>query len=97
VGSKVGSERVVAGYPRKKAVVEATLAFDVRFGEDSQWTKGGKLHGLGPENPVTGGNARKPDRSSARIMFAGDGRSQSYLYEQSPDKKFGMVMQGRAN
>ncbi len=90
VGSKEGSERIVAGYPLKKAVTEATLAFDVRFGEDFQWVKGGKLHGLGPENPVTGGNAREPDRWSARIMFAGDGRSQSYLYEQSPDKKFGV-------
>lgn len=90
VGSKVGSERVVVGYPLKKPVMEATLAFDVRFGEDFQWVKGGKLHGLGPENPVTGGNAREPDRWSARIMFAGDGRSKSYLYEQSPDKKFGV-------
>jgi hypothetical protein len=90
VGSKVGSERVVEGYPLKKAVTEATLAFDVRFGEDFQWVKGGKLHGLGPENPVTGGNAREPHRWSARIMFAGDGRSKSYLYEQSPNKKYGV-------
>ena len=90
VGSKEGSERVVVGYPLKRAVMEATLAFDVRFGEDFQWVKGGKLHGLGPENPVTGGNAREPDRWSARIMFAGDGRSHSYLYEQSRDKKFGV-------
>jgi hypothetical protein len=90
VGSNEGSERVVASYPLKKAVMDATLTFDVRFGEDFQWVKGGKLHGLGPENPVTGGNAREPDRWSARIMFAADGRSQSYLYEQSPDKKFGV-------
>jgi hypothetical protein len=90
VGSKEGSERVVVGYPLKKAVMEATLAFDVRFGEDFQWVKGGKLHGLGPENPVTGGKAREPDRWSARIMFSGDARSKSYLYEQSPDKKFGV-------
>ena len=90
VGSKAGSERVVAGYPLKQAVTEATLAFDVRFGEDFQWVKGGKLHGLGPENPVTGGNPREPHRWSARIMFAGDGRSKSYLYEQSPDKKYGV-------
>jgi hypothetical protein len=82
VGSKVGSERVVAGYPLKKAVMEATLAFDVRFSED--------FHGLGPENPVTGGNAREPHRWSARIMFSGDGRSKSYLYEQSPNKKYGV-------
>ena len=90
VGSKVGSEGVVAGYPLRKAVMEATLAFDVRFGEDFQWVGGGKLHGLGPEHPVTGGNAREPDRWSARVMFGGDGRSKAYLYEQSPDKKYGV-------
>lgn len=90
VGSKVGSDRVVARYPLRKAVTEATLSFDVRFGEDFQWVRGGKLHGLGPENPVTGGNAREPDRWSARIMFDGKGRSKSYLYEQSPSKKYGV-------
>ena len=90
VGSKEGSERVVVGYPLKKAVTEATLSFHVRFSEDFQWVKGGKLHGLGPENPVTGGRAREPHRWSARIMFGGDGRSKSYLYEQSPDKKYGV-------
>lgn len=90
VGSKEGSERIVAKYPLRKAVMEASLSFDVRFSEDFQWVKGGKLHGLGPENPITGGNERRPDGWSARLMFAESGRSHSYLYEQSPDKKFGV-------
>lgn len=90
VGSKEGSERVVMRHPLKKAVEEATLSFDVRFGEDFQWVKGGKLHGLGPENPVTGGNDRAPEKWSARLMFGGEGQTKSYLYEQSPDKKFGI-------
>lgn len=90
VGSKDGSERIVARYPLRKAVMEASLSFDVRFGEDFQWVKGGKLHGLGPENAITGGNARQPDGWSARLMFADKGRSHSYLYEQSPDKKYGI-------
>lgn len=96
VGSDEGSERIVASYPLRKAVMEATLTFDVRFDKDFQWVKGGKLHGLGPENPVTGGNERKPDRWSARLMFAEDGRSHSYLYEQSPDKKFGVGDKSKA-
>lgn len=90
VGSKEGSDRVLAKCPLLKAVMVASLSFDVRFGEDFQWVKGGKLHGLGPENPITGGNERKPDGWSARLMFAGNARSHSYLYEQSPDKKYGI-------
>jgi hypothetical protein len=90
VGSKEGSERIVIRHPLKKAVEEANLSFDVRFGEDFQWVKGGKLHGLGPENPVTGGNDRAPEKWSARLMFGSEDRTKSYLYEQSPDKKFGI-------
>lgn len=90
VGSKVGSDRIVASYPLRRAVMEASLSYDVRFGEDFQWVRGGKLHGLGPEKPVTGGNAREPERWSARVMFQGEGRSKSYLYEQSPNTKYGV-------
>lgn len=35
----------------------ATLVFDVRFDHDFQWMLEGKLHGLGPAKPVTGGRA----------------------------------------
>jgi hypothetical protein len=90
VGSGEGSERIVMRHPLKKAVEEATLTFDVRFGEDFQWVKGGKLHGLGPDKPVTGGHKREPARWSARLMFGGKGETKSYLYEQSPDKKYGI-------
>jgi hypothetical protein len=96
VGSKEGSERIVIRHPLKKAVEEATLSFDVRFGEDFQWVKGGKLHGLGPVNPVTGGNERAPEKWSARLMFGAEGKSTSYLYDQSPDKKFGISSTSKA-
>lgn len=90
VGFEEGSERVVSRFSLSRQVMEATLSFDVRFGEDFQWVKGGKLHGLGPEVPVTGGNDRSPEKWSARVMFGGKGETKSYLYEQSPDKKYGV-------
>ena len=90
VGSAEGSERVLLRFPLSRRVTEATLSFDVRFGEDFQWVKGGKLHGLGPDEPVTGGRERSPEKWSARLMFDGKGGSKSYLYEQSPDKKYGV-------
>jgi len=90
VGYEQGSGRIVASYPLSGRVKEATLSYDVRFSEDFQWVRGGKLHGLGPENPVTGGDPRMPEKWSARVMFKPDGRSMSYLYEQSPDTKYGV-------
>jgi hypothetical protein len=90
VGFDQGSERVVSRFPLSRNVMEATLSYDVRFGEDFQWVKGGKLHGLGPDDPVTGGKERAPEKWSARLMFGGKGETKSYLYEQSPDKKYGI-------
>jgi hypothetical protein len=90
VGYDEGSKRVVSRFPLSRQVMEATLSFDVRFGEDFQWVKGGKLHGLGPEEPVTGGKDRAPEKWSARLMFDGKGHTKSYLYEQSPDEKYGV-------
>lgn len=90
VGYEEGSERVLSRFRLSRQVMEATLSFDVRFDKDFQWVKGGKLHGLGPENPVTGGNERSPEKWSARLMFDGSGRSRAYLYDQSPDEKYGV-------
>jgi hypothetical protein len=39
------------------------------FDQDWQWVLGGKLHGLGPEQPITGGNERLPTGWSARVTF----------------------------
>ena len=90
VGYKRGSERVVFRYPIGAKVDEATLSFDVRFDRDFQWTHGGKLHGLGPRKPITGGKERKPDGWSARVMFKKDGRCATYLYDQDEKKKYGV-------
>lgn len=90
VGYKEGSERVLARFPLARSVEEATLSFDVRFGENFEWVKGGKLHGLGPQYPVTGGDPREPNKWSARVMFKRGGRSMSYLYEQGVGEKYGV-------
>ena len=90
VGYERGSKRVVMRYPLAKKVMEATLSFDVKFDDDFQWVKGGKLHGLGPKSPVTGGKERHPKGWSARVVFKGEGRCQTYLYDQDKTKKWGV-------
>ncbi|QDV40601.1 Arylsulfatase [Stieleria neptunia] len=90
VGYDRGSERVVVRLPLGKAVEQATLSYDVCFEEGFQWVRSGKLHGLGPARPITGGRPRKPDGWSARMLFKSRGRCATYLYEQSVEKTFGV-------
>lgn len=89
VGCPQGSERVVVRHPLASSAREAELSFDVCFEEDFQWTGGGKLHGLGPAHPVTGGNSRAPEKWSARAVFKPEGDVATYIYDQSPGKKYG--------
>jgi len=89
VGYARGSERVTATLALSASTSAAKLAFDVRFDDDFQWVLGGKLHGLAPANSVTGGNARRPDGWSARLMFGNRGGCLTYLYDQS-DNKWGI-------
>lgn len=90
VGYELGSERIVRNVPLGSSVAEATLVFDVLFEEGFQWTLGGKLHGLGPERPVTGGRDRRSDGWSARMMFNPDGVCGSYLYDQNHERRYGV-------
>lgn len=90
VGYERGSKRVVIRFPLKEQVKEATLSYDVCFEEDFQWVLGGKLHGLGPEAPITGGNPRKPGGWSARITFKPDGHCATYLYDQQLEITYGI-------
>ncbi|MFT5905422.1 MAG: hypothetical protein ACI9E1_001020 [Cryomorphaceae bacterium] len=94
VGYSKGSQRVTGRFALSKKVTEATLSFDVMFEEDFQWVKGGKLHGLGPENGVTGGKARRADTWSARMMFQEQGKLGYYIYDQDPKKKWGLEKSG---
>lgn len=65
----------------------ATLSYDVKFEDGFDFSRGGKLPGLGPENPVTGGDPMKPAGWSARPMWREDGLLTSYTYHQDkPDR-----------
>lgn len=90
VGYDRGSERIVRRHSLKKAVSEATLSYDVKFPEDFQFVRGGKLHGLGPQSPVTGGHDREPHRWSARVVFSGNGSVRTYVYDQTEDVTYGV-------
>ena len=90
VANSHGSERVLASFPLGDGMKEATLSFAVKFGEDFKWVKGGKLHGLGPKKPITGGAKRRPEGWSARLMWRENGHAQNYLYDQSSSKTFGV-------
>jgi len=90
VGYPRGSHRVLARHPIGTKTDRATLSFDVCFDRDFQWTHGGKLHGLAPKNPITGGEDRHPQGWSARIMFEHGGRCATYLYDQDKTEKYGI-------
>ena len=87
-GTKRGSERIINTFKLSRPLDEATLVFDVKFDEDFQFRKGGKLHGLGPDNRVTGGNKMKPDGWSARAMWDPAGLH-TYVYCQNKKNKYG--------
>lgn len=87
-GFKQGSERIVRGIDLPRHVDDATLLYDVRFDRNFQFSRGGKLHGLGPDQPITGGRPMKPDGWSARIMWHPSGVN-TYVYSQNKKRKYG--------
>jgi len=89
VGGDMGSERVVVRYPLPEKVTFARLSFDVFFEEDWQWVRAGKLHGVGPLQPVTGGRTKHPEGWSSRMMWRKDGGVVNYLYDQDETHKYG--------
>ena len=88
-GYERGSKRVTARYKLGERGLEYTLNYDVKFDVDFQFVKGGKLHGLGPDVPITGGKAMRPDGWSARVTFKEEGSVRSYLYSQNKDGRYG--------
>ncbi len=90
VGSDVGSDRIVRRITLDERGTEYTLSYDVRFDEDFQFVRGGKLHGLGPDRVISGGQERRPDGWSARVNFAGGGGVRTYIYEQDGETQWGV-------
>lgn len=89
IGFEQGSRRVVRQMPLGERGEEYTLVFDVRFDEDFQFVRGGKLHGLGPARPIAGGRDMRPDGWSARANFAAGGEARTYLYNQDQPGTWG--------
>lgn len=89
VGGPMGSERVVRHLPLGERGPEYTLDYDVKFDRDFQFVDGGKLHGLGPDKPVTGGDPIRADGWSARVMWRTGGHVELYTYHQAQQGKYG--------
>lgn len=90
-GNEEGSRRVLAKAPLEVPAVEYALGFAVRFCPGFDFAKGGKLHGLGPREPVTGGKPVTPAGWSARLMFRANGGLMTYVYHQEQPRRFGEV------
>jgi hypothetical protein len=88
-GGPRGSERITARHNFGERGLEYSLSYDVKFDHDFQFVKGGKLHGLGPDSPITGGKSMQPGGWSARVTFKEEGSIRSYLYCQNKDGQYG--------
>lgn len=93
-GYERGSKRLLRGYVLPETT-EATLLFDVRFDQDFQFVRGGKLHGFGPDKPVTGGEETRANGWSARLNFRKDGKISTYVYEQDKESKWGIAKESK--
>ena len=89
VGNAHGSERIVVRYPLGVTGTDFTLVYDVWLAPDFQFVLGGKMHGLGPAQPVTGGDPLRPDGWSSRVMWREGGAPVTYVYHQHQPGKFG--------
>ena len=88
-GYEKGSRRVVVTHPLGGKSIDGTLSYDVKFCTGFDFVKGGKLHGLAPVEPVTGGQPVSANKWSARISFRRNGGISSYTYHQDLPGPFG--------
>lgn len=87
-----GSNSSGAGWRFKFASFEAVeLSYKVRFGEDFDFVKGGKLPGLcGGPKTITGGDpVNGLEGFSARLMWRKGGRGEAYVYHVHKKAKYG--------
>ncbi len=70
---------------------EAELRYTLRFSEDFDFVKGGKLPGLcgGPDNVSGGRPADGKNGFSARLMWRKDGRGEAYVYHKNQKSNYG--------
>ncbi|GGD19261.1 hypothetical protein GCM10011342_29920 [Aquisalinus flavus] len=89
VGSEKGSERIVVRHDLPLAGTDFTLRYDVWLPDSFQFVRGGKMHGLGPDRPVTGGDPIRADGWSSRVMWRAGGGPVNYVYHQGQPGKYG--------
>ena len=89
VGGPTGSDGFAFDIPLARPAVEYTLSYAVRFEPGFQFVHGGKLPGLGPARPVTGGEPLTPEGWSARVMWRDGGRAELYVYHQDQPGTYG--------
>ena len=90
-GTEQGSRRVVLLASLPQPAMAYSLSFAVKFCEGFDFAKGGKLHGLGPKKPVSGGKPMIPLGWSARLSFRPGGGLQTYVYHQDQPGKYGQI------
>ncbi|EGM77988.1 hypothetical protein Rhein_1934 [Rheinheimera sp. A13L] len=90
-GFEQGSYRVYAAANLPQPALQYKMSFAVKFCDNFDFVLGGKLHGLGPENPVTGGDKITAEGWSARLMFGPGGTLRTYVYHQDMKGKFGDI------
>ncbi len=88
-GADIGSERIVRHVFLLQPGLEFSLNYDVRFDQDFQFVRGGKLLGLGPKEHIAGGRPIVPDGWSARVMFMKGGGAKLYTYHQDMQGQYG--------
>jgi len=84
-----GSERIVRHVFLPEPGLEFSLNYDVNFGQDFQFVRGGKLLGLGPKKHITGGKPIVPEGWSARVTFKKEGGIKLYSYHQDMKGQYG--------
>lgn len=89
---RIGPEEGGAGWRLPLASRRAVeLRYTLRFSEEFEFVKGGKLPGLcgGPENVSGGRPADGHNGFSARLMWRRDGRGEAYVYHMDQPGKYG--------
>ena len=79
--SSKGSHRLTWKDPIEPSL-SYSMVYDVRFERNFDFVRTGKLHGLGPKKPKTGGGANSKDGKqwSSRLVWNDVGNLRSYMY-----------------
>lgn len=85
-----GTERVTGLTPLPPGL-EYTLSYDVKFSDDFEFVIGGKLHGLGPSDHVSGCSPMTDTGWSSRVMWREEGELIIYLYHQDKTRNCGHI------